>query len=130
MRISDWSSDVGSSDLARRVTAVTMPTRYTSQLSLDGARAQAEQLGVDYHVIPIQATYQSFMEALTPAFAGKSADTTEENLQSRTRGVMLMALSNKHGRLLPATGNKSEMAVGSAPQIGRASCSASVCIYV
>ncbi|HZY33257.1 MAG TPA: NAD+ synthase [Rhodanobacter sp.] len=97
---------------AQRVTAVMMPTRYTSQLSLDGARAQAEQLGVDYHVIDIEPTYQSFIEALTPAFAGKGADTTEENLQSRIRGAMLMALSNKHGRLLLATGNKSEMAVG------------------
>ncbi len=103
---------------ATRVTAVMMPTRYTSRLSLDGARAQAEQLGVDYHVISIEATYQSFVEALTPAFAGKPADTTEENLQSRTRGVMLMALSNKHGRLLLATGNKSEMAVGYATLYG------------
>lgn len=103
---------------ASRVTAVMMPTRYTSQLSLDGARAQAEQLGVEYHVIPIEATYQSFVDALTPAFAGKPADTTEENLQSRTRGVMLMALSNKHGRLLLATGNKSEMAVGYATLYG------------
>jgi NAD+ synthase (glutamine-hydrolysing) len=101
-----------------RVTAVMMPTRYTSQLSLDGARAQAEQLGVDYHVIDIEATYQSFVDALTPAFAGKPADTTEENLQSRTRGVILMALSNKHGRLLLATGNKSEMAVGYATLYG------------
>jgi len=103
---------------AERVTAVMMPTRYTSQLSLDGARVQAEQLGVDYRVIPIEATYQSFMDALAPAFAGKGADTTEENLQSRTRGVMLMALSNKHGRLLLATGNKSEMAVGYATLYG------------
>ncbi|MEP6896977.1 MAG: NAD+ synthase [Rhodanobacter sp.] len=103
---------------ADRVTAVMMPTRYTSQLSLDGARAQAEKLGVDYHVIDIEATYQSFVDALTPAFAGKPADTTEENLQSRTRGVMLMALSNKHGRLLLATGNKSEMAVGYATLYG------------
>ncbi|WP_426702215.1 NAD+ synthase [Rhodanobacter sp. Col0626] len=103
---------------AERVTAVMMPTRYTSQLSLDGARSQAEQLGVDYHVIDIEATYQSFVDALTPAFAGKAADTTEENLQSRTRGVMLMALSNKHGRLLLATGNKSEMAVGYATLYG------------
>ena len=103
---------------ASRVTAVMMPTRYTSQLSLDGARAQAEQVGVEYHVIPIEATYQSFVDALTPAFAGKPADTTEENLQSRTRGVMLMALSNKHGRLLLATGNKSEMAVGYATLYG------------
>ncbi|MHA6205311.1 NAD+ synthase [Dyella soli] len=103
---------------ADRVTAVMMPTRYTSQLSLDGARAQAEQLGVDYHVIDIEHTYQSFIDALTPAFRGKPADTTEENLQSRTRGVMLMALSNKHGRLLLATGNKSEMAVGYATLYG------------
>ncbi|MEO8998209.1 MAG: NAD+ synthase [Rhodanobacter sp.] len=103
---------------AQRVTAVMMPTRYTSQLSLDGARAQAEKLGVDYHVIDIEATYRSFVDALTPAFAGKGADTTEENLQSRTRGVMLMALSNKHGRLLLATGNKSEMAVGYATLYG------------
>jgi NAD+ synthase (glutamine-hydrolysing) len=95
-----------------------MPTRYTSQLSLDGARAQAEQLGVDYHVISIEQTYESFVSALTPAFAGKPTDTTEENLQSRTRGVMLMALSNKHGRLLLATGNKSEMAVGYATLYG------------
>ncbi len=103
---------------AQRVTAVMMPTRYTSQLSLDGARAQAEQLGVDYHVIDIEATCQSFVDALMPAFAGKPADTTEENLQSRTRGVMLMALSNKHRRLLLATGNKSEMAVGYATLYG------------
>ena len=97
---------------ADRVTAVMMPTRYTSALSLDGARAQAEHLGVEYHVIDIEPTVDAFVDALTPAFAGKSSDTTEENLQSRTRGVMLMALSNKHRKLLLATGNKSEMAVG------------------
>ncbi|HZX70286.1 MAG TPA: NAD+ synthase [Rhodanobacter sp.] len=97
---------------AERVTAVMMPTRYTSPLSLDGARVQAEQLGVEYHVIDIESTVDSFIGALAPVFAGKDSDTTEENLQSRTRGVMLMALSNKHGRLLLATGNKSEMAVG------------------
>ena len=97
---------------AERVTAVMMPTRYTSQLSLDGARGQAERLGVDYHVIDVEPTVESFLHALSPAFAGKAVDTTEENLQSRTRGVMLMALSNKHGKLLLATGNKSEMAVG------------------
>ncbi|HEY9131049.1 MAG TPA: NAD+ synthase [Dyella sp.] len=101
-----------------RVTAVMMPSRYTSQLSLDGAREQAERLGVAYHVISIEETYGSFVRALTPAFAGKAADLTEENLQSRTRGVMLMALSNKHGRLLLATGNKSEMAVGYATLYG------------
>ncbi|HUW52305.1 MAG TPA: NAD+ synthase [Rhodanobacter sp.] len=103
---------------AGRVTAVMMPSRYTSQLSLDGARAQAERLGVAYHVIDIEQTCASFLAALAPAFAGKAADTTEENLQSRTRGVMLMALSNKHGRLLLSTGNKSEMAVGYATLYG------------
>ncbi|QAU23983.1 NAD+ synthase [Dyella sp. M7H15-1] len=101
-----------------RVTAVMMPMRYTSQLSLDGAREQAERLGVEYHVIGIEPTYNAFIEALNPLFGGKPADTTEENLQSRTRGVMLMALSNKHGRLLLATGNKSEMAVGYATLYG------------
>ncbi|HEX7814280.1 NAD+ synthase [Dyella sp.] len=101
-----------------RVTAIMMPSRYTSQLSLDGARVQAEKLGVAYHVISIEETYQSFVDALTPAFDGKGPDITEENLQSRTRGVMLMALSNKHGRLLLATGNKSEMAVGYATLYG------------
>ena len=101
-----------------RVTAVMLPTRYTSKLSLDGAREQAERLGVAYHVIDIEPTYQSLLAALTPAFAGKTADTTEENLQSRTRGVMLMGLSNKHSHLLLATGNKSEMAVGYATLYG------------
>jgi NAD+ synthase (glutamine-hydrolysing) len=101
-----------------RVTAVMMPMRYTSQLSLDGARGQAERLGVQYHVIGIEPVYDSFMTALTPVFEGKPADVTEENLQSRTRGVMLMALSNKHSRLLLATGNKSEMAVGYATLYG------------
>jgi NAD+ synthase (glutamine-hydrolysing) len=103
---------------AARVTAVMMPTRYTSRLSLDGAREQAERLGVAYRVIDIEPTYRSFLDALTPAFDGKAADTTEENLQSRTRGVMLMALSNKHHQLLLATGNKSEMAVGYATLYG------------
>lgn len=103
---------------ADRVTPVMLPTRYTSQLSLDGARQQAERAGVDYQIVDIEQTYQSFMRALTPLFAGKAADTTEENLQSRTRGAMLMALSNKHGRLLLATGNKSEMAVGYATLYG------------
>jgi NAD+ synthase (glutamine-hydrolysing) len=102
----------------QRVTAVMMPSRYTSQLSLDGARAQAEALGVDYHVLPIEDAFAAMAGILAPAFAGKAADTTEENLQSRIRGALLMALSNKHGRLLLATGNKSEMAVGYATLYG------------
>lgn len=103
---------------ADRVTAVMMPMRYTSQLSLKGAREQAEQLGVEYHVADIEPVYDAFMTMLTPLFEGKNPDITEENLQSRTRGVTLMALSNKHSRLLLATGNKSEMAVGYATLYG------------
>lgn len=100
------------------VSAVMMPMRYTSQLSLDGARAQAQRLGVDYRVIPIEPVYAAFTTALAEALAGTTADTTEENLQSRSRGVLLMALSNKHRQLLLATGNKSEMAVGYATLYG------------
>jgi len=97
---------------AERVTAVMMPTRFTSGVSLDGARAQAESLGVAYHVIDIEAIQQAFLGALAPAFAGRPVDSAEENLQARTRGTLLMALSNKFGRMLLATGNKSEVAVG------------------
>ncbi len=103
---------------AERVSAVMMPTRYTSQLSLDGARAQAERLGVTYHVIDIEPTYQAFLASLAPAFAGAAIDTTEENLQARIRGVLLMALSNKHHRFVLSTGNKSETAVGYATLYG------------
>ncbi|HUH32185.1 MAG TPA: NAD+ synthase [Rhodanobacter sp.] len=103
---------------AARVSAVMLPSRYTSRLSLAGAREQAECLGVDYHVIDIEPTCASLLAALTPAFAGKPTDLTEENLQARTRGVMLMALSNKHRRFLLSTGNKSELAVGYATLYG------------
>jgi NAD+ synthase (glutamine-hydrolysing) len=103
---------------ADRVTAVMMPTRYTSDLSLREAEAQAERLGVEYHVLPIEGIYESFIGTLAPVFAGKPADTTEENLQSRARGVLLMAMSNKSGKLLLSTGNKSEMAVGYATLYG------------
>ncbi len=103
---------------ASRVTAVMMPSRYTSQLSLDGARAQAERLGVAYHVVSIEQAYQSFVDALAPVFEGSAPDITEENLQSRSRGVLLMAISNKHRQLVLATGNKSEMAVGYATLYG------------
>ncbi len=103
---------------ADRVTAVMMPTRYTSDLSLREAEAQAEQLGVEYHVLPIEGIYESFIGTLAPVFAGRAADTTEENLQSRARGVLLMAMSNKSGKLLLSTGNKSEMAVGYATLYG------------
>jgi NAD+ synthase (glutamine-hydrolysing) len=103
---------------AERVTAVMMPSRFTSDLSLSGAREQAERLGVDYHVLPIESAFESFRDILAPAFAGRAEDITEENLQARCRGVLLMALSNKFGRLVLTTGNKSEMAVGYATLYG------------
>jgi len=103
---------------AERVTAIMMPSRFTSDLSLSGARAQAERLGVDYHVLPIESAFEAFREILAPAFAGRAEDITEENLQARCRGVLLMALSNKFGRLVLTTGNKSEMAVGYATLYG------------
>ena len=103
---------------ADKVTAVMMPTRYTSDLSLREAKAQADHLGVEYHVLPIGGIFDGFTDTLAPVFAGRDADTTEENLQSRTRGVLLMAMSNKTGRLLLSTGNKSEMAVGYATLYG------------
>ncbi|MGH8171780.1 MAG: NAD+ synthase [Rhodanobacteraceae bacterium] len=103
---------------ADKVTAVMMPSRYTSDLSLDGARVQVERLGVDYHVLPIEEAFESFRSILAPAFAGRAEDVTEENLQARCRGVLLMALSNKFGRLVLTTGNKSEMAVGYATLYG------------
>ena len=103
---------------AERVDAVMLPSRYTSRLSLDGAREQAERLGVHYRVIDIEPTVQALLSALAPAFAGRPPDLTEENLQARARGVILMALSNKFRRFLLATGNKSEMAVGYATLYG------------
>jgi len=103
---------------ADRVTAVMMPSRYTSELSLREAESQAERLGVEYHVLPIEPAFEAFRETLAPVFAGRPEDITEENLQSRCRGVLLMALSNKLGRLVLSTGNKSEMAVGYATLYG------------
>lgn len=100
------------------VHAVMLPSRYTSDLSLTLARRQAELLGVDYSVLPIEAPFKAFLAELENEFAGHQADTTEENLQSRCRGAMLMAISNKHGSLLLTTGNKSEMAVGYATIYG------------
>ncbi|MFC4364370.1 NAD+ synthase [Simiduia curdlanivorans] len=95
-----------------RVEAVMMPFRYTSQLSLDDAADQAKRLGVGYQVIGIEPIYNAFMDGLADAFTGSAMDTTEENLQARCRGVLLMALSNKKRLLVLTTGNKSEMAVG------------------
>lgn len=97
---------------ADRVKAVMMPFVYTSQLSRDDAAAQAERLGVAYDSINIEPMYSAFMQALEGQFQGLPVDLTEQNLQARCRGVLLMAMSNKTGALVLTTGNKSELAVG------------------
>ncbi len=97
---------------AERVEAVMMPFRYTSSMSLEDAEAQAKTLGVRYQVMSIEPIYDSFMATLADEFEGLAADKTEENLQARCRGVLLMAISNKKGYLVLTTGNKSEVAVG------------------
>jgi NAD+ synthase (glutamine-hydrolysing) len=95
-----------------RVRAVMMPFRYTSSMSLEDAEAEARALGVQYDVFSIEPMYDAFMATLAEPFQGTTPDTTEENLQARLRGVLLMSLSNKFGSLVLTTGNKSEMAVG------------------
>ena len=94
------------------VIGVGMPSPYSSQGSIDDSRALAENLGIRFETIRIDSIFSQFQDALAPIFAGCPADTTEENIQSRIRGVLLMALSNKLGALVLTTGNKSEMAVG------------------
>ena len=103
---------------ADNVTAVRMPSRHTAELSNDLAAEQCASLGVRMLTLPIETPFQGYLDALADTFAGKPADTTEENLQSRTRGALLMALSNKFGGLLLTTGNKSEYAVGYATIYG------------
>ncbi|KAA1188342.1 NAD+ synthase [Pseudohalioglobus sediminis] len=95
-----------------RVEAVMMPFRYTSQMSVEDAAEQSDILGVSHKVISIEPIYEAFMASLEEEFAGTEVDTTEENLQARCRGVLLMSISNKKGYLVLTTGNKSEMAVG------------------
>ncbi|MDH5185398.1 MAG: NAD+ synthase, partial [Gammaproteobacteria bacterium] len=103
---------------AERVEAVMMPTRYTRDMSLEDAEAEAKNLGVEYRVIPIEPVYHGFLDSLAEEFAGTEVDTTEENIQARCRGVMLMAISNKKHKIVLTTGNKSEMAVGYATLYG------------
>ncbi len=103
---------------ADRVQVVMMPSRYTSQISIDDAAAQARILGVAYSVISIEGMFEATLGALQEQFAGRKPDTTEENIQARCRGLLLMAISNKTGRMLLTTGNKSEMAVGYATLYG------------
>lgn len=97
---------------ADRVKTVMMPSKYTAQMSLDDAAEMADNLDVIHKVIPIDAIYAQFEQSLSDEFKGLERDTTEENIQARSRGVLLMALSNKTGAMVLSTGNKSEMAVG------------------
>ena len=101
-----------------RVRCVMLPSRYTSQESFTDADECARRLGVHYETIEIERAVKAFDETLAPVFAGKAADTTEENIQSRIRGLILMAISNKDGPMLLTTGNKSEMSVGYATLYG------------
>ena len=95
-----------------------MPSRYTAEMSIADARAQAEALGVSHRTLSIEPMFEAFLQQLAPVFAGRQADETEQNIQARCRGVLLMALSNKFGRIVLTTGNKSEMAVGYATLYG------------
>jgi NAD+ synthase (glutamine-hydrolysing) len=97
---------------AENVIGVAMPTRYSSSHSLEDAQQLAHNFGFRLLTIPIDNTFQSFLDMLAPVFAGLPADVTEENLQPRIRGTLLMALSNKFGWLVLTTGNKSEIGVG------------------
>ncbi len=103
---------------AENVTAVRMPSRYTADLSNDLAEEQCRTQGVRLLTLPIEKPFQGYLDALAEHFGDRPVDTTEENLQSRTRGALLMAMSNKFGGLLLTTGNKSEYAVGYATIYG------------
>ncbi|MEW8143754.1 MAG: NAD+ synthase [Candidatus Thiodiazotropha endolucinida] len=101
-----------------QVEVVMMPSRYTADMSNQDAVAEAELLGVEYRTISIEPAFNAFLEMLADEFAGRAVDVTEENIQARCRGIILMAISNKKGRILLTTGNKSEMSVGYATLYG------------
>jgi NAD+ synthase (glutamine-hydrolysing) len=103
---------------ADKVHAVMMPSPYTAQISLDDSREMVKILGVRYDEFSIQSMFESYLSTLSEPFAGRAVDTTEENLQARIRGTLLMALSNKLGAIVLTTGNKSEMTVGYATLYG------------
>ena len=103
---------------AENVRCVMLPSEYTSQASLDDAKALAENLGCRYDFVPIAEGRAAITGTLAPLFEGKKPDVTEENIQSRLRGLLLMAISNKFGEMLLTTGNKSEVAVGYATIYG------------
>ena len=103
---------------ADRVEGVSMPSSYTAEMSVEDARAEADRLGVLFRVIPIKASFDAFLETLADEFEGTEVDASEENIQARCRGVILMAIANKKNRMLLTTGNKSEMSVGYATLYG------------
>ncbi len=103
---------------ADQVEAVMMPSRYTADMSIEDARAEAEALDVSCESISIELPFGAFLEVLEETFSGMEADTTEENIQARCRGIILMAISNKKRKILLTTGNKSEMSVGYATLYG------------
>lgn len=103
---------------AENVDVIMMPFRYTSDMSKTDAAEQAKRQGNQYHVVSIEPMYDAFVAQLSPVFAGREEDTTEENIQARCRGLTLMAYSNKTGRMVLTTGNKSEMSVGYATLYG------------
>lgn len=103
---------------ANKVEAVMMPSCYTLDMSVEDAKAQAELLGVNFKIIPIEKPFNIFLELLADEFSGTEVDSTEENIQARCRGLLLMAISNKKGKMVLTTGNKSEMAVGYATLYG------------
>ena len=101
-----------------RVRALMLPSIYNAAISLEDARTMAGILGVRYDEIPIDDVFKAFKHALADEFRGRAEDSTEENIQARTRGTLLMAMSNKFGSIVLTTGNKSEMAVGYATLYG------------
>jgi len=100
------------------IEVLLMPSRYTADMSVDDAKSMADNLGVTNHIISIEKPFQAFTEILSPLFTDLPEDATEENIQARCRGILLMAISNKTGKLVLTTGNKSEMAVGYATLYG------------
>ncbi len=103
---------------AEQVEVVLMPSRYTADMSNEDALEQARRMGVKHSIIPIEPAFQAFLAMLREEFSGQPMDVTEENIQARCRGIILMAISNKSGRMLLTTGNKSEMSVGYATLYG------------
>ena len=100
------------------VEAILMPSRYTHSMSIEDAKEEADKLGVAWTIVSIEPVFESVMKQLEPVFKGMDADTTEENIQARCRGMILMAISNKKNRIVITTGNKSEVAVGYATLYG------------